>query len=142
MKVLGRITLALVLIALTALPVMAQATVVHEQGQENYEYNGSFLCLDEEPWVDHAWVDGPRRWVSHITLDSAGGFNMNYHETFQFSGVSDITCYRYAGHWVKNEHQSGRVGEVREQVVETWRSEKDRIRLSAIHKPVNPITSG
>ncbi|MCB9141961.1 MAG: hypothetical protein H6646_06760 [Anaerolineales bacterium] len=112
MKVLGRITLALVLIALTALPVMAQATVVHEQGQENYEYNGSFLCLDEEPWVDHAWVDGPRRWVSHITLDSAGGFSMNYHETFQFSGVSDITGYRYAGHWVKNEHQSGRVGEV------------------------------
>lgn len=112
MKMLGRIALALVFIALTALPVMAQATVVTERGEEELTYNGTFLCLNEEPWIDGGPVTGPMRWVSHTTLDDAGGFHMSYHETFQGYGVSPTTGYRYAAHWVENEHYSGRVGEV------------------------------
>lgn len=91
---------------------MAQAVVVHDHGQEESFCFGTFLCLDEEPWIDQAMVRGPLRWISHTTLDGAGGFHWTYHETFRFSGVSDITGYHDVGHWAVNESWNGRVGEV------------------------------
>lgn len=122
MKTLGRIFLALVLVALTAVPAMADgATTYTETFEGDYylpPFDAWFGCFTDTPWeqyeTHYGWAH--YRSVYHVTITPSGAYTMHYTEHVQGDTIGYDTGDVYRTNYTWHERVNGRVGEVQHWV--------------------------